>query len=250
MTPFGPVVAVNGKYRLVYADDIDLWGVSLSKNIAGISVGTEVSYRRDTPLLSQVLGSVAGVPISQGDTPGARGDTWHALVNALGTIPKTPAFDAAVYLAELTYMHWSKVRSGQNLFQAEGQPNCANRNLNETDGCATKNFWGLAINFTPTWFQVFPGADLSMPVTWSQGISGNAATTFAGNEGLGNYSIGFGLDYLQKYRFDLKYIDFYGDVKVTPQALFGGIQAVSAQNGLTSLLKDRGAVYLTFKTTF
>jgi hypothetical protein len=249
-TPVGRVVALNGRYRLVYADDIDLLGVSLSKNIGGVSVGAEVSYRRNTPLLSQTLGNVAGVPISEGETPGARGDTWHALVNAFGTVSKTPLFDSAVYQAELIYSHWSKVRSGQNLFQAEGQPNCVTRNLNASDGCATKDFWGLAINFTPTWFQVFPGADLSMPVTWSQGISGNSAVTFGGNEGLGNYSIGLALDYLQKYRFDLKYIDFYGDVKVAPNPLFGGIEAVSQQNGFTSLLKDRGAVYLTFKTTF
>jgi len=249
-TPVGRVVALNGQYRLVYADDIDLLGISLSKNIAGVSVGAEVSYRRNTPLLSQTLGNVAGVPISAGDTPGARGDTWHALVNAFGTISKTPLFDTAIYTAELVYSRWDKVRSGQNLFQAEGQPNCVNRNLNDSDGCATKDFWGLAINFTPTWFQVFPGADLSMPITWSQGISGNSALTFGGNEGLGNYSIGLGLDYRLKYRFDLKYIDFYGDTKVTPNPLFGGIEAVSQQNGFTSLLKDRGAVYLTFKTTF
>jgi hypothetical protein len=249
-TPVGRVVALNGQYRLVYADDIDLLGLSLSKNIAGVSVGAEVSYRRNTPLLSQTLGNVAGVPISAGDTPAARGDTWHALVNAFGTISKTPLFDSAVYMAELIYSHWSKVRSGQNLFQAEGQPNCVNRNLNASDGCATKNFWGLAINFTPTWFQVFPGADLSAPITWSQGLSGNSAVAFGGNEGLGNYSIGLALDYLQKYRFDLKYIDFYGDVKVAPNPLFGGLEAVSQQNGFTALNKDRGAVYLTFKTTF
>jgi hypothetical protein len=250
-TPVGRVLALNGQYQLIYADDIDLWGVSLSKNIAGVSVGAEFSYRHNTPLLSQTLGNAAGTPFGEGETPGPRGDTYHALVNALGTIAKTPLFDSAIYQAELTWSQWSKVRSDpRNLFQAEGEPNCVNRNVNKSDGCATKNFWGLAINFTPTWFQVLPGADLSMPLTWSQGISGNSALTFGGNEGLGNYSIGLALDYLQKYRFDLKYIDFFGDTKESPSALFGGINAVSSQNGFTALNKDRGAVYFTFKTTF
>jgi hypothetical protein len=216
-----------------------------------VSVGAELSYRRNTPLLSRTLGVAAGAPFGKGDTPGPRGDTFHGLVNAFGTVPKTPIFDTAVYQAELIWSQWDKVRSDPlNLFQAEGEPNCVSRGQDKSDGCATKNFFGLAINFTPTWFQVFPGADLSMPITWSQGISGNAATTFGGNEGLGNYSIGLALDYLQKYRFDLKYIDFYGDTKTSPNALFGGIDAVSSQNGFTSLIKDRGAVYLTFKTTF
>ena len=66
-TPVGRVVALNGQYRLVYADDIDLLGISLSKNIAGVSVGAEVSYRRNMPLLSQTLGNVAGMPISAGE---------------------------------------------------------------------------------------------------------------------------------------------------------------------------------------
>ena len=116
-TPVGRVVALNGQYRLVYADDIDLLGISLSKNIGGVSIGAEVSYRRNTPLLSQTLGNVAGVPISAGNTPGARGDTWHALVNAFGTISKTPLFDTAIYQAELVYS-----QLGQGAERAEPVP--------------------------------------------------------------------------------------------------------------------------------
>ena len=47
----------------------------------------------------------------------------------------------------------------------------------------------------------------------------------------------------QKYRFDLKYIDYFGRTNDN------GTQ-VTSQNGFTSLLKDRGLVALTFKTTF
>jgi hypothetical protein len=35
----------NSRYNLIYADEIDLFGVSLGKNIAGVSVGAELSYR-------------------------------------------------------------------------------------------------------------------------------------------------------------------------------------------------------------
>ena len=45
-------------------------------------------------------------------------------------------------------------------------------------------------------------------MTYAIGVSGNAATTFGGNQGLGNYSVGLGADVQQKYRFDLKYVDF------------------------------------------
>ena len=77
-----------------------------------------------------------------------------------------------------------------------------------------------------------------------QTVSGNAATIFGGNQGNGNYSVGLGMDVRQKYRFDLKYIDYLGSYRSTNGT------AVTSQNGFTTLLKDRGFVSLTFKTTF
>ena len=74
----------------------------------------------------------------------------------------------------------------------------------------TKDFYGLAVNFTPTKYQVFPGADLSMPISYSHGLSGNSAVLLGGNEGAGSYSVGVALDLQSKYRFDLKYVDFTG----------------------------------------
>lgn len=227
-------------YNLVYADNIDLYGMSLSKNLGGVSVGAEVSYRHNTPLLAQTLGIAPGLP-NAGDTKGPRGDTWHALVNGLGVISKTPFFDSASWITELTYSRWDKVLSGENLFNAIGFAPCAGKD--KMDGCVTKEFYGFASAFTPTWYQVYPGVDLSAPLTYSVGLRGNAATTFGGNEGLGNYSIGLGADIYQKYRVDLKYIDYVGRYKDNGSVL-------TSQNGLTTFLKDRGFLSLTFKTTF
>jgi hypothetical protein len=231
----------DSQYRLIYADDIDLFGVSLAKNIGGVSVGAEVSYRRDTPLNARVLGvSPTGVP-DRGETPGPRGDTYHALVNLVGVMPETPLFDGASWAAELTYSRWDKVRSGEKLFNAEGFAACAGRD--KWDGCVTKNFWGLALAFTPTWYGALPGVDLSAPITVARGLSGNAATAFGGNERQGNYSIGLSADVFQKYRIDLKYIDYFGRYRDNGFA-------VTSQNGSTTLLQDRGFVSLTLKTTF
>ncbi|HEY2559989.1 MAG TPA: DUF1302 domain-containing protein [Caldimonas sp.] len=233
-------------YNMIYADKVDLLGLSLAKNIAGISFGAELSTRHNTPLNAQVLGVAPGLP-GEGDTKGPRGDTWHALVNALGTVPKTPLFDSATWAAELQWSTWTKVRSGANLFNAVGYTPC---NATATapakdkwDGCVTKDYLGMGVAFTPTWYQVFPGVDLSAPLTYAVGLSGNAATVFGGNEGLGNYTVGISADVQQKYRFDLKYIDFVGRYKDNGSA-------VTSVNGLTTYLKDRGFLSLTFRTTF
>ena len=90
---------------------------------------------------------------------------------------------------------------------------------------------------------MFPGVDLSAPLSYAVGLKGNAPTIFGGNQGNGNYSVGLGADVQQKYRFDLKYIDYR-------RPLQGQRHGRHRQNGLTTLLKDRGFVSLTFKTTF
>lgn len=229
------------RYNNVYADDIDLWGLSYSQQVLGTSVSGEFSYRRNTPLNAQVLGiSPTGLP-DDGETSGPRGDTLHAVVNALGVINKTPVFDAASWIAELTWNQYTKVRSGENLFNAEGHTPCVGKD--QDDGCATRNYVGLGLSFSPTWYQVFPNIDLYAPVTFSRGLSGNSAVTLGGNEGNGNYSVGIGADYRQSWRVDLKYIDYFG-------RLNDNGTSVTSQNGLTAFLKDRGFIALTIKTTF
>jgi hypothetical protein len=138
-------------------------------------------------------------------------------------------------------MHLDSVTSGANLFNGVGYAPCVNKD--KWDGCATRNYVGIGGSFAPTWFQVLPGVDLSAPLTYAIGLSGNAATTFGGNQSLGNYSIGIGADVQQKYRFDLKYIDFIGHLRDNGTV-------VTSTNGLTAFLRDRGFVSLTFKTTF
>jgi len=238
LTRAGP--ASSSQYNMVYADGIDLYGLSFAKNIGGVSVGAEVSTRHNTPLNAQVLGVAPGLP-AEGETKGPRGDTWHALVNTTGVVPKTGLFDSAVWAAELQWSKWSKVTSGANLFNAIGFAPCAGKD--KWDGCTTKDYVGASIAFTPTWYQVYPGVDLSAPFAYAVGLHGNSAVTFGGNEGLGNYAVGVAADVQQKYRFDLKYVDFVGRYKDNGTA-------VTATNGLTTFLRDRGFLSLTFRTTF
>lgn len=267
------------QYGQFYAEDIDLFGMSLSKSIGGVSIGTDFSYRKNTPLNAQTLGLTPSAMVGPlaGLTPflfpngasnvtlndnsyQARGNTWHLVVNALGIVPKTPLFDTASYVGEIAYSKLDKVTANQDMYFGEGYGAC-NPALNNPalpaavrsqykdsgDGCSTGSSFSLAVNFTPVWFQVLPGVDLSMPMSYSKTISGNSPVTLGGNEGNGNYSIGLSADVQQKYRFDLKYVDFFGDVKT---GTIAGLPAVTAINGLSTALKDRGQIAFTFKTTF
>ncbi len=245
-----------GTYGLAYGNNIHIFGLSLSKELAGVSVGAEASYRQNMPLLSNTV-AVLPAPLvnratgqisttelaSNGDAPGARGDTFHALLNALYIMPKTPLFDTASIASELTFMRWLSVSQNEAAFK--GASTYVNADGTAPLDKVTKNYAGLGINFTPTWFQVFPGVDLSAPLAWSQGISGNSAVLLGGTKGAGTYSVGVAADIYQKYKVSLQYIGYYGDFTTNPTT-----GALAIANGSYASLSDRGWVSLTLKATF
>ena len=230
-----------------YAKDVKLWGVSLSKLVpGGVSIGSEIVHRQNS-----VLNTVFGAADL------ARGDTWHGLVNAIAVIGKTPLFDLANVSGELTYSRVDKIRSNPAGFKSVdytcpgvgGDPRGSWR-----DGCSTKDAWGLQISFSPTWYQVFPALDLSMPVAYSRGLKGNSPVPFGGNQGAGSWSIGLSADYQSKYTLALAYTDYYGPSRAVPTpAAFAvpgiGPTVLGSSNG-NGNLRDRGWLSLTFKTTF
>ncbi|MGJ7512701.1 DUF1302 family protein, partial [Variovorax sp. GT1P44] len=243
-----------GQYQAFYGRDIDIYGLSLAKNVAGLSLGAELSYRRNmplqsvpvqvlpTPLVNPATGAISLAQLSQlgGDTPGARGDTMHGVFNLLGTVSKTPLFDSASWNAELIWSRWLSVSQNPGAFKGSDAYRANPANVD----AVSKNFFGLGLNFTPTWYQVFPSVDISLPLSWSGGLSGNSAVLTGGNKNAGTYGIGIAADVRAKYNFALRYVGFYGDYSTTPTG------AMNVPNGTYASLSDRGHVLLTFKTTF
>lgn len=232
------LAGARSQYAFNYGSDIGMYGMSLSKQIAGVSFGLDMNYRRNMPLVSDIVSvrSASQLP-ARGETLGARGNTAHVVLNAIGSIGATPLFNSATWSAELTWSQWLSVTQGAQYFKGRDGYTGIDR--------ISKSATGLALNFTPTWYQVFPGMDLLMPLSYSRGLSGNSAVASGGNKNAGSYSVGLALDVYSRYRFDLKYVGYFGD-----NALNTAGTAVQIPNGSQALLKDRGAVYLTFKTTF
>jgi hypothetical protein len=242
-----------GNYYMAYGKGVDLAGISLSKTVLGTSLGAEFSYRWRMPLVSNPVtilpaplvttlasvgvkqpGVITAVPVD-GDTPGARGNTMHGLVNLLGVTGKTPLYDTSSWMVEVVWNRLDCVnqnstalkmaRSGYTLIDA-----------------GTKEFYGAGLSFTPTWFQVLPGLDLTMPLAYSVGLSGNSVVSSGGNKNSGSWGAGFGLDFLTAYKFDIKYVGFFGDL---------GSDPLHTPNGFgTAALRDRNMVTFTFTTKF
>lgn len=254
-----PLVGAQGQplgYRLSYGDDVDLIGFSLSKQIAGVSVGAEISHRRNMPLISDpvlvadattVAAAKMGVPgleafvnartvlPKKGDTGGARGNTTHVVFNLIGQVAGTSLFDSLDWKTELTWNTWNKVTKNKELFKGRSSYAGIDR--------VTKDAWGFALTLEPKWYQVFPGVDVMMPIAFSSGLSGTSAVAQGGAKGVGAYSIGIAADVRNQYRFDLKYVDFFGKLDASNPS------AVVARDN-PAYLKDRGMLVFNFKTTF
>jgi hypothetical protein len=235
------LVSVDNYYGLKYAENVKLYGVSLSKQVGSASVGAELLRRENTALVS-----VAGMPDY------ARGDTWHALVNTILAFGSTPLWDTSVLQAELTYSRLDKVTKNSMAYSEKGNPLCASERGGKgdaEDGCATRDALGLQMSFTPTWYQALDGVDVTLPMTYGVGLYGSSPVSNGGNEGAGNYSVGVGLDYEARHQLTLAYNGFFGPITTSYNPVVG-TNTVATSSGATPLLRDRGWVSLTFKTTF
>jgi hypothetical protein len=267
--PLSPGLPSPFQYRQYYGEGVDLAGLSLAKQLAGISFAAEASYRRNTPFVAQMLGFAVprpapappldpvlfphGPPALDGNTYQARGDTVHALLNAVGIVSGGPAFPTASWALEVTYSRWLEVRSNPDMFFGLGYGVCrGDPALSATtpslakgkaDGCATRDAVAVGGGFTPTWFRVASGVDLQLPLNASWTIRGNSPVTLGGNEGSGTYGAGIAADVRNRYRVELRYVDFFG------RTVDDGTVVTSA-NGLLALLKSRGSVTLTAKATY
>jgi len=262
--PMSPTLNSPFQYQQFYAEGVDLAGLSYARQIAGVSTAIEAAYRHNTPLAAQSLGLTTppsaplapvlfpdGLPKLIGNSYQARGDTLHLVANALGTLPPSRLWSVATWNVEGTYSRLITVRDNRDMFFGMGYGVCrtspqlsaAGLAKNKNDGCATENEAGVGASFTPTWYQVFSGVDLLMPLTGSLAFWGNSPVTLGGNAGSGTYSAGLGADIRNTLRLDVKYVGFYGNT------LDNG-KMVTSSNGLLSLLKNRESVVFTAKTTF
>lgn len=239
--PFASVgAAVPSSFGLSYRDArVRLIGASATTQLAGMSVSGEITHR-----------SGGGLLMGSGTFAGSEpvGDTWHALANAIAYFGRTPVFDSAALTTELTYSRIDRVTQNSGNFMAYGydSADCPKRG---TLGCATKDAWGIAAKFEPTWFQVFSGVDMSMPIVFTDGLRGTSPVLFGGYQGNGSYSVGVSGTAKEKYSVTLAYNDSFARHTTGPDAAEGNAQVVKSVGGIGAQW-DRGWVSLTLKTSF
>ena len=226
----------NWLYHVAYKSDIDVFGLSYATTLFGASMGTEVSYRKDMPLVSEpAMVYFSGMLPDTGDILGATGDTVHVIFNLMKSLNRTALWHAGVWMFEIDYSRWLNADDPNGVFKGRSGYSTIDR---VTEDHSVVNF-----NFSPQYLQVLPGLDIAIPLSVTYGLWGNSSVANGGVKGDGNFGIGIDFTYLSTYEIGLKYANYFGDTDYDP------LTGVTAR-GDVGLIKDRDFIALTVKYTF
>jgi Protein of unknown function (DUF1302) len=235
--------ALPTNYHLAYNRGVQLVGYSAETTLGNVSTGFEASYRHNTAL------STAISPAIMNQTEGAKGDVLNLVLNAIVPLTRSPLWDTGSLTAELAYTHLLSVTQNAALFNGVGYAGCPSGD--KWNGCSTRNYVGAGVVFQPQWLQVFPGVDLSMPMSTTVGLYGNSPInpgSVAAGQGFFNYSIGVQALIRQKATVTLAYNGYHAHVNTTATTP-SGLPYNNTGNGLIDL-NDRPWVSLTLQSSF
>jgi hypothetical protein len=125
------------------------------------------------------------------------GNSVHAQASAIHTLERNGWWDGGLVLAEIAWHRRTSITANP----AALDPN------------TTREAWALRAIFSPTWYQVASGLDLSLPIGLGYNPSGRSSVVTLFNGGSskgGDLSIGIGADYLQTWKASISYTQFIG----------------------------------------
>jgi Protein of unknown function (DUF1302) len=228
--------------KAVFAKGIELYGLSLSKNIAGISVGADLSYRRNGPLTSSTTATAGPTQRYEG----AVGNTWHAVLNGIVTYGASSFFNSAALSGEIAWAKLDRITRNENLFRDADHVAACNGAANPQNirGCVDGAFRSVSVQFSPTWQQVYPGVDLSAPVFFSKNF-GNSPSNAGGSNGFATYKVGLSASAYARHQLDLSYTWFTQKIDRDTPLTNGAYGRL-----LGAPYSDKGFLSLTYQTTF
>jgi len=207
-------------YHLAFPTGIQVYGASLSTYLGDANVAGEISVHHNTPLDSTAglgaassLGSgyaggivadqytyggqAANPASSPGSTSATRGTTINAQISAQAQIAPNRFMDGATWQIELA----------SNQLVTDVVPPGRTR-------------FALAMRavFTPQFFHVLPGLDLTVPVGFGLGLVGRSSVDASQNAGAGFVTVGLNATFRVVWVGAITYTHFIGGVGSQPLA--------------------------------
>ncbi|HEX8606366.1 MAG TPA: DUF1302 family protein [Pseudoduganella sp.] len=202
--------ASTGSYYLAVPNDVRAVGASISRLVGIANVGLEASMRFGQPLIARSGTVVLPAGSASGwladNVPFPTGRTTHLNLSGTMVTGASLLWDGASLVGELSANHLNSVE----------------RNAAKLDTTLNKTSFGSRVILTPTWYQVAPGLDLSMPLNVGWSFKGRSvidtAFPFSGSpDHGGEIIVGLTGMYLNRWNANLSFINYKG--KVTSQPL-------------------------------
>jgi hypothetical protein len=193
-----------GEYLLAFHQDIRLLGASFATNLGAMAIAGEGHVRFGTPLAS----SPQTVPLGEepDNAAGARyaiGDTLHGQLSAFHVLPPGALWASAALAAEVAFQ--TRLRFVRNA--AAFDPNRRGQ------------AWGVRVLFTPSYLQLLPNLDLSVPMAVTFNPSGKSpiAGFNGGAHRGGAASLAVGAEYRKVWLASLQLSFFFGERAFQPR---------------------------------
>jgi len=103
----------------------------------------------------------------------------------------------------------------------------------------------MIVNFAPQYLQVFPGVDLTVPITVGGGLAGTAPNTGGSVQNSWNWQIGLQAQVWQQYTVSLYYGGFHSKMNSTTTSPVSNVTGAGPY-----MWNDKAYVLMTLQTTF
>ena len=190
-----------GTYNLAYPEGISLYGGSFSGYFFDYNIAGEISVRTHMPLGSNPIEVPAGaLADNRANALYPIGTTLHAQLSTVDTLAPNAVWQSADLAFELSSVERLAVTRNQALI----------------DPSRTPFALSMRTTFTPHYFEVLPGLDLSVPLGVGYGLVGNSSTVDTEYADAGDVEVGVGMTYLTVWNATLSLTTFFGSPEKQP----------------------------------
>ena len=207
-----------GTYHLEFPQGIQIYGVSGSTYLGDANVAGEISVHRKTPL-DVTSGLGAGSSLGSG-YPGGNVYSAYSLqvANPAWLQSNTSTLRGTTINAQISLQQ----QFGPSRFvdDASLQVELAGNQLVSYATPPDRTRFALAVRavLTPQYFQVLPGLDLSVPVSFGLGLVGRSSVDDSQNAGAGFVSVGLNATYHVVWEAGVSFTHFIGGPRIQPLA--------------------------------
>ncbi|WP_085316737.1 DUF1302 domain-containing protein [Derxia lacustris] len=226
-TIFNPVTGQIGVYQAAYAQGVRAFGASFSTSVDDFNVAGEASLRRGAPLVTPAATVLPGTVIDAANPLFAVGNTAHLQFSTIASFGPSFIAREASLAAEI----------------AANRVLSVTKNAAQLSRNATRDGLAMRVVYEPSYRQVLPGLDLSVPVGISYSPKGKsgAVSGFGTHRG-GDMNLGIAGAYLDAWRFSLTWTHYYGGLSPFLDA--------TSDYSFGQSLKDRDYLALSLRRSF